>query len=131
MILLTDVHIIQPEEWLAYRDIRLAALKDAPDAFGSIYTESIRYTDAQWQDRLQDLNPATDQPMTILDDGRFVCLGWSRIEQLDSRVANLYSMWVAPTHRGHGLGRRLVNSAIDWAKGQGMEQMELDVTLYP
>lgn len=119
--MMTEVHIIQPEEWLSYRDIRLAALKDSPDAFG--------ITDAQWQGRLVDLNLATDLPMTMLDEGRFVCLGWSRIEQPDSRVAHLYSMWVAPVYRGHGLGRRLVNSTIDWAREQGMEQVELDVTL--
>lgn len=78
--------------------------KNPPDAFGSTYTES------------------------ILDDGKFVCLGWSKIEQPDLPVANLYSMWVAPSHRGHGLGRRLVDAAIRWAKAQGMEQMDLDVT---
>ena len=125
----TEVHIIQPAQWLAYRDIRLAALQEAPDAFGSTYAESILYTDAQWQGRLQDLNPATDLPMTILDEGSFVCLGWARIEQPDLLVANLYSMWVAPSHRGRGLGRDLVNAAIDWAKAKGMERLELDVTL--
>ncbi|MFT6644676.1 MAG: hypothetical protein ACJAX5_002311 [Patiriisocius sp.] len=46
---MTEVHIIQPEEWLSYRDIRLAALKDSPDAFGSTYAESILYTEvAVW-----------------------------------------------------------------------------------
>ena len=125
---MNEVHIIQPEQWRAYRDIRLAALKDSPDAFGSIFEDAILYSDAVWRERVQDINPNTDLPMTILEGAEFVALGWVRIEQPEVLTANLYSMWVAPKQRGRGYGRLLVAAAINWARHRGMQELALDVT---
>jgi putative acetyltransferase len=35
-------------------------------------------------------------------------------------------LWVEPRFRGHGLGRRLVGSAIDWARAHGCGAVVLD-----
>ena len=40
------------QDWQALRDIRLAALQDAPDAFASTYAEQAAFTEADWQDRI-------------------------------------------------------------------------------
>jgi hypothetical protein len=41
-----------PQDWQALCDIRLAALRDAPDAFGSTYEAQAAYVEADWQRRI-------------------------------------------------------------------------------
>jgi GNAT superfamily N-acetyltransferase len=46
----------------------------------------------------------------------------------DDGSAALISMWVAPHARGQGIGARLVNAVLDWAKGEGYTSVSLWVT---
>jgi GNAT superfamily N-acetyltransferase len=46
----------------------------------------------------------------------------------DEGSAALISMWVAPPARGKGVGARLVNAVLDWAKRQGHNSVSLWVT---
>ena len=39
-------------DWPALRDIRLAALRDAPEAFSSTYAEQVNFGPEQWQQRI-------------------------------------------------------------------------------
>ena len=50
------------------------------------------------------------------------------LEQSDRRRAHLVSMWVAPRHRRLGLGAKLVDAIIAWARGQNAQTLELIVT---
>jgi len=37
-------------------------------------------------------------------------------------------MWVTPTHRRFGIGRKLVEEIVDWARLQGAGTLQLTVT---
>jgi putative acetyltransferase len=41
-------------------------------------------------------------------------------------AAEMKRLWVEPRFRGHGLGRRLVGSAIDWARAHACSAVVLD-----
>jgi ribosomal protein S18 acetylase RimI-like enzyme len=36
-------------------------------------------------------------------------------------------MWVAPEYRRQGVGSRLIDTVIDWARAQGFSRLALDV----
>ena len=46
-----DVRQLHPGELKLYRSIRLAALSDAPYAFGSTYEGEIAFTESRWRER--------------------------------------------------------------------------------
>lgn len=39
----------------------------------------------------------------------------------------IYDVWVAPEHRGKGVGKGLVSWAADWAKSKGYHKIKLEV----
>jgi GNAT superfamily N-acetyltransferase len=44
-------------------------------------------------------------------------------------LGNLFQMWVAPEHRGKGLGGQLLQTAISWARARSAAAVCLGVTL--
>jgi GNAT superfamily N-acetyltransferase len=72
-----------------------------------------------------------DFPLVAEDDSRPVGLAWVRIDPADAEVAELYQVWVDPTYRRRGVGRLVVDSALDWARTAGVRQMVLSVALGP
>ncbi|MDQ3397806.1 MAG: GNAT family N-acetyltransferase [Deinococcota bacterium] len=61
-------------------------------------------------------------------DGEPIGLAWGRIEESNPEVANLYQMWVAPSHRRLGAGQMLLEAVIAWAKARDACYLDLGVT---
>jgi len=120
----SDVEIYEPSpaDWRMVRDVRLRALKDAPDAFGSTYAREVAFTQVDWTRRLADAENATflarlgERTVGIVG-------GWQ-----DGAGVELVAMWVDPTARGHGVAEPLVNAVLRWAADIGEERVHLWVT---
>jgi ribosomal protein S18 acetylase RimI-like enzyme len=118
-----------PDEWRMYRDLRLSALRDSPDAFGSTLAREAERSDDEWSSRLaRGAASVHELPLVAERDGEPAGLAWMRIEELEPDVAHLYQMWVAPTHRRFGVGKMLIEAAIQWARAAHAQQVALDVT---
>jgi GNAT superfamily N-acetyltransferase len=106
------------------RDVRLRALGDAPKAFASTYEREERFSLDVWTARLTG-----DGSVNILavDGGRAVGMTSARIEERPGS-AHLLGMWVAPEARGCGVGRRLIDAIVDWARERGIRELALWVT---
>src|SRR6266545_3805166 len=48
------VHRTTPDEWRAYKELRLRALRDEPQAFGEPYQHAAALPDARWRRRLEE-----------------------------------------------------------------------------
>lgn len=104
------------------RAIRLRSLREAPDAFGSTYERAEQRTDDEWAQALRDL------PTFVVRDAE-ADLGMVRCGA-DSKgrdAAWLISMWVAPEARGRGVGDRLIEAVVGWARENGYPRVLLDV----
>lgn len=119
--------VLAGPDWQVYRDLRLRALKDSPDAFGTTYEESCQRPDEYWMSRLKDLSADADLPLVAEGSGRQVGLAWGRIEPADPGTAQVFQMWVVPAWRGRGVGRLLLRRIVDWARGRQVDAVVLSV----
>lgn len=115
---------LEPDDWAEMRDIRLAALQDAPTAFGSTYAREIAFTEADWRKRLTNPEAVTfladhaefgDGPIGIA--GGYV--------NPDTALPELVAMWVRPDARGRGAAVELVEAVVTWAKSLGVDRIQL------
>ena len=111
-----------------FKAIRLRALQDAPYAFGSTYAKESQLTDADWTERTQRWNGERGVGYLALDEGEACGIAGSFLNEQDATRALLISMWTAPTHRQHGVGRLLVDSVLEWAKLRKARALHLMVT---
>jgi GNAT superfamily N-acetyltransferase len=118
-----EIRAIGPDDWRTWRDLRLAALADAPDAFGSRLADWQDATEQRWRDRLA---AADTNLVAYLDDAPAGMASGVRSDD-DPAVAVLISMYVASAARGHGLGDRLVTAIAGWARTTGATALHLDV----
>jgi dihydropteroate synthase len=113
-------------DWQRWREVRLRALADAPDAFGETLAHAHTRDEASWRGMV-----AHDPSRVVLaaeDDGAIVGTAVVRLAS-DARLANLYAMWVAPEARSRGAGRALVEAAQRWARFAGASSFALRVTV--
>lgn len=104
------------------RAIRLRALADAPEAFGSTLDDARRRDRDAWETQIEQL------PTFVWREGE-ADLGMVRSAPHDGdrEAAYLISMWVAPEARGRGIGAALVGEAVAWARRRGLRRLVLDV----
>ncbi len=112
------IHTVQRRDWREYREIRLAALKDAPSAFASTWQEEAPLTAAQWMERAQRSEDGDTLTIVIAADdaGRWVGLAGGYRSGDRGADGELISMWVAPDCRGHNIGPELVRAVLAWAE---------------
>ena len=118
-----------PDEWRLYRMLRLAALEESPDAFGSTVAHERARADDDWASRLsRGASSSRELPLVAEVDNEPCGLTWVSLEDDQGKVAHLYQMWVASEKRGQGVGRALLDAAIEWARSAGAHAIVLDVT---
>jgi GNAT superfamily N-acetyltransferase len=118
------VRAIDASAWGTMRDVRLAALRDAPQAFGSSYQREIGFSREDWLDRMANganflAYAAECGPAPAGLVGGFAP---------QPRIAELVSMWVHPQARGLGVGQALVAAVVQWAVDEGHRCVHLWVT---
>ena len=118
-----EIRQLLVDELERLRKLRLASLKDTPDAFGSTFQEVATYSEDRWRSQLQAL-PTFVAVLDGRDSG--IVRGAPNSEQ--STEAYLLSMWVAPHGRGLGIGEALIDTVIDWSRNKGYKQLVLDVS---
>jgi RimJ/RimL family protein N-acetyltransferase len=109
---MSDIEIVRltPEDWEAFRDIRLRSLADAPSAFGTTLADASRLDITGWRLRLADC-----ARWVARDGGRDVGTAGA-FREGDAIV--LVGMWVDPSARRRGIGASLVDTVIRHARDE-------------
>lgn len=117
------------EDVIAYRALRLEALLESPSSFGSAYEDEEPRTLTEWAAFLADSEERVFFG-ALGDEGLVASVGIERESGRKERHrAFVRGMYVQQSHRGSGLGRRLLTIAMSHAVGWvGLEQVTLAVT---
>lgn len=111
---MTDITVraLGDEDWQVYRDVRLAALRDSPDAFAASAAQEQSFDDELWQARVKRSR------RLVAEDGSKIVgvVSVGRRPENDEQVSELFGLWVDPTLRGKGVAWKLVDAGVRQAR---------------
>jgi len=87
------------------KSLRLAALKDTPDAFGAKHEDELLISDSQWQDRLKH----TYWCFVVADGVDIGLLAVDLADKDRNSACWLSSWWIHQDHRGSGIPKLMLN----------------------
>lgn len=116
---------VPESDWELWRDLRLAALSDAPGAFGATLAGARAQTEDDWRAWWR-AEPSTPRFLATLAG---VPLGMcALVLPADHDYQPLViSMWVVPSARGGGLARALLDACVRWSSDHGYGRLRLGV----
>jgi GNAT superfamily N-acetyltransferase len=114
-----DIKLLAPEEWHVLRTMRLRALLDSPLAFLSHYETEVRWSEAQWRERL------TAATWAVAEDSGAVVGIAGLVDGNGGDGHHVEWTWVDPGHRRRGVFRALLGALVDLQSGNGAHDMAL------
>ena len=120
-----SIRTVGEDEWERWREVRLAALAQAPEAFCSTLAEWTGTGDIEdrWRKRLVDV------PYNVLAYVEEEPAGMVSATAPQEGSVELISMWVAPVARGAGVGDALIAGVFTWAEQHWASSVALSVRI--
>ena len=119
-----DIRDTIEDDWQELRRTRLAALRDAPTAFGVTHASAAAYTDDAWRDRAAGRGPAR---YILALDGKEAVGIVAHVPNAKLEL-EMIAMWVAPSQRGTPTATRLVDGIKAYAIENGYSRVLLGVS---
>lgn len=123
---MTELRVLTPGDWQLWRRLRLAALAEAPHAFGSTLAEWQGEGDREERWRARLALPGSYNLVAVVDDEPVGMASGVPAEDGSADV-ELVSMWVAPAARGRGVATALVAAVEDRARRDEATTLRLAV----
>ena len=112
-----DYHVerLQKREWRRLKSLRMRSVVDTPAAFGTSLESMKARKDEFWSAQVEHM--ACFVVCRHAQEGK-EDLGLVRGTHDPESIEHVWllGMWVDPTARGHGLGLRLGEAVLDWAR---------------
>lgn len=109
---------LEREDWPAVKELRLRALADSPQSFGSSLDRESAFRPDDWR--------------ALVDRGRWfraiagdASIGIAAGLPLSRDEAHLMSFWVDPASRGTGVATALLEAVVEWARSTGVAKLTL------
>jgi len=123
-----EIRRIRPDEWPLLREMRLASLLDAPEAFGQRYENAAAEPEAEWHSAAR-ASASGDRRAWFLArtrvDASTDAMGLVQARRRPPADCLVFSMWVAPGARRSGVGAALIEAVAMWARRWGGQRIVL------
>lgn len=111
-----------------YRQLRLASLRDSPEAFATTLESALARDEASWRKQADEAATGPDRAIFVmLDDGPAGLAALYRDPEKPA-TGELVQVWVAPAMRGGGAAFALIDAILAWAAAQGFATIRAEVT---
>lgn len=116
-----DVRAIDADGWPTIREVRLAALQEAPGAFASTYQREAGFSEQDWLRRFV----GSGNFLAYAAEAGPAPAGLVGCFPAGPGTTELVSLWVRPHARGLGIGAALVDAVVRWARDRGHGRVHL------
>jgi AcrR family transcriptional regulator/GNAT superfamily N-acetyltransferase len=110
---------VTEEDWRAWREVRLAALADAPESFAGTLDETEALPEREWRAMTRT------GAIFIAAEGSSPVGVAAGVPRGSAAERGLGAMWVAPRWRGRGAAPLLAAAVIAWARAEGAARLGL------
>ena len=126
------IRVLGAADAAAFQALRLAALRDTPEAFGSTYEEEVATPIPTVASRLGDAAASSSFVLGAAAEHEHPLVGMAacfrQTAQKERHRATVGGMYVATESRGRGLGGELLDAVVARARQwEGLEQLVLTV----
>jgi RimJ/RimL family protein N-acetyltransferase len=118
---------LNPGEGHLYRDVRLRALYESPEAFSSRYEDAVTRTDQSWADQADSSATGPDRATFVTFEDQPVGLAALYRDEDGTDVGELIQMWVAPEFRGGSVAADLLQEVFRWAQSHRFSLVKAEV----
>lgn len=101
-------HVMDEEEWVMLRKIRLAALRESPEAFLSLHSEESTFEEQKWRAEFV----RGEWTIEIRNDKPIALVGVTREHSTPPDECYLEYMWVCPGFRRRGVATDLLKAVL-------------------
>jgi RimJ/RimL family protein N-acetyltransferase len=118
---------LTPKDWKNLKDLRLEALKEESDAFGSSYEESAAHSDDEWKQKLANPKNPT---ILVCDEGQAIGMAGAYQEKGVNlkHIAYIWGVYLRKNYRGKGISLKLMEALLnEIAKNKEIEKINLNV----
>jgi len=114
--------LLAAPDWDVLRDVRLAALRESPDSFLSLYHEERQHGPQWWKAAVR-----RDTWMVYTSDegATQALLGATRAFDIPPSDRYLSYLWVAPAARGRGIGTKLMTEMLTHLRSRNVPRVWL------
>jgi RimJ/RimL family protein N-acetyltransferase len=111
-----------------YREVRLSALKESPDAFTTTYESAAKRSPESWQSQADGSAKGTDRA-TFLAFAEGEPIGIAALYRDEGKdEGEILQVWISPELRGTGIAAELVEAVIDWGRSQRITRIRAGIT---
>lgn len=111
-----------------YRHIRLAALRESPEAFATSYESALERNDESWIAQADGSSVGDDRATFLMLDEESVGLAALYRDAEDPTSGELIQMWISPACRGSSIAKDLLDHVFAWASVRGFRTIRAEVT---
>ncbi len=106
------IRLLTSADWQLWKTIRLQALKDSPQSFGSSYEETLRCNDQYFKNMLEK-----NDVFAAFDGGDIIgCVGFSSLKSAKTAHRGMiWGMYTSLAVRGKGVAKQLMQQVIKHA----------------
>ena len=109
-----------------HRDLRLRALRDAPDSFGETFADAAGRSITYWEDLTRSVTEPGRHVMFLACEGEdTVGSTYGLLDRARTDAGRVGGMWVEPAWRGRGVARALLQEVFSWARERGLKHLGL------
>ena len=114
-----NVRTLGEDDWQIYRDVRLSALEESPEAFAASSSAEKQLDESAWRRRMARARRilATDENG---DKVGVVSLRSDVRDDEESPYGELFGLWVTPDARGTGVAVALLEAVLEQARKENL-----------